>query len=189
MKIVIEFIPVVVFFIVYLTQQDITQATLALMIATPVAIVLSYVFLRMVDKMLWITLGAVLFFGGLTLFFNDGIFIKIKPTIVNILLATACIGSYFVGSKKSLFEHLLGSKINLSAAQWRAVSAIWVMVFLTAATSNMIVLLYFSEAVWVHFRLFGLLGITLCGLIAQTVYLVRLSKTQSIFANQTPTKI
>lgn len=187
MKLLIEFIPVGIFLAVYWAQQDLELATIALMIATVVAILASRILLGRVDKMLWITLFAALLFGGLTVFFNDGIFIKIKPTVVNLVFALVCIGSHFVGNKRSLFARLLGDKLSLPETAWRNISILWVTVFLTAACANLLVLLHFSELVWVNFRLFGLLTITLTGLIAQTVYLVFLAKKQSIFPNTTGT--
>ncbi len=81
MKQFLDFLPLVVFFAFY-KLYDIYAATTALIVATAVVLIYSWVRYRKVEKMALITFVLVAVFGGLTNFFHKDEFIKWKVTVI-----------------------------------------------------------------------------------------------------------
>ena len=95
-----------------------------------------------------------------------------KPTGVNWLFAIAFFGSHFFG-KKPIIQRLLGHAIELSVSSWEKLSFGWIFFFVFTGILNLIVAYQFSEAVWVNFKLFGLLGLTFLFLLSQGLWISR----------------
>lgn len=173
MKQLLEFLPIVLFFIVYkLDGQHISlagweyeldgifSATAVLMIATVVQVALSYALTRTLEKrLLWLAL-AVLAFGGLTLGFRNEAFIQWKPTIFNWVLALTFAASQFIGDK-NLMERTLGSQIHLPKPVWTRLNLLWVSNFSIVGALNIYVAYAYSEATWVDYKLYSAIGFTL----------------------------
>ena len=123
-------------------------------------------------KLHLITFFAFLIFGGMTFLFRDPMFIKWKPTIVNVIFALVFLGSTMIG-EKTLLERLMGRTIQASKQIWHRLTLGWVAFFLFIAVVNIIVAYKFSESTWVNFKLFGILGLTFCFLVIQALYLSR----------------
>ncbi|MBL1378111.1 septation protein A [Zobellella iuensis] len=171
MKQFVEFIPLIIFFVVYKTV-DIYAATGALMAATCVQMLVQWVRHKKLEKMHLITLVLVLFFGGLTMFFQDDAFIKWKVTAVNVLFALGLlVGRYGFG--KNLLKQMLGKELTLPDAIWDKANLGWVGFFLFCGLLNIYVAFYLSQELWVNFKVFGLLGLTLLFTIATVFYLYR----------------
>tara|TARA_B100001741_G_scaffold264698_1_gene229849 strand:- start:146 stop:532 length:387 start_codon:yes stop_codon:yes gene_type:complete len=99
-------------------------------------------------------------FGGLTIYFDNPIFIYIKPTIINIIFALALIfGKFF--SKESLLKKMLGNSIKLNDDGWKILNNRWVYFFLGLALLNELIWRTQSEEFWVNFKVWGILPITL----------------------------
>lgn len=173
MKQIAEFVPIVLFFIVYqLDGQSITladwkyqfdgifSATAALMMATTLQVILTYAVTRRLEKrLLWLLL-AVMVFGGATLIFKNQMFIQWKPTIFNWALALAFAGSQFIGDK-TLMERTLGSQIHLPRPVWTRLNLLWATNFLVVGGLNLVVAYEFSEQIWVSYKLYSAIGFTL----------------------------
>jgi intracellular septation protein len=173
MKQLAEFLPIVLFFIVYQLKgtsielggwtyafDGIFSATAVLMIATAAQVVISYAFTRRLEKrLLWLLL-AVLLFGGATLIFRNQMFIQWKPTIFNWALAIAFGGSQFIGNK-TLMERTLGSQIHLPRPVWTRLNLLWAANFIIVGGLNLIVAYGFSEETWVGYKLYSSIGFTL----------------------------
>ncbi|MEZ5567477.1 MAG: septation protein A [Halioglobus sp.] len=173
MKQLLEFLPIVLFFIVYkLDGQHVSlggweyqldgifSATAVLMIATVVQVALSYALTRTLEKrLLWLAL-AVLAFGGLTLGFRNEAFIQWKPTIFNWVLAFTFAASQFIGDK-NLMERTLGSQIHLPKPVWTRLNLLWVGNFSIVGALNIYVAYAYSEATWVDYKLYSAIGFTL----------------------------
>ena len=173
MKQIAEFVPIVLFFIVYqLDGQSISwagwtyhfdgifSATAALMVATVLQVVFSYALTRRLEKrLLWLLL-AVLVFGGATLIFRNQMFIQWKPTIFNWALAVAFGFSPFIGDK-NLMERTLGSQIHLPKPVWTKLNLLWVANFFIVGGLNLVVAYEFSEKVWVSYKMYSSIGFTL----------------------------
>ena len=163
-KTLIEFGPLVAFFIAFYTA-GIYWATGVIMLATVVALAASWHYLGRLLPVPVVTAVLVVVFGGLTFLLDDPRFIKIKPTIVNLLFAGVLLFGLMTG--RPLLRLLFGEAFNLTDEGWRKLSVRWVFFFLLLAVLNEVVWRNFSEATWVNFKVFGILGISLVFGIAQ----------------------
>ena len=158
LKMGVDLAPLLVFFAVYLTL-GIYWATGALMAATVASMIASWLMLGHISATLIVTTGLVVGFGALTLFFNDPRFIKMKPTIVNLLFAGFLFGGLLL--KRPVLQYILGEALRLTDLGWRKLSLRWAFFFLAMAILNEIVWRNFSEATWASFKVFGILPLTL----------------------------
>jgi intracellular septation protein len=113
----------------------------------------------------------VVVFGGLTLYLQDDVFIKLKPTIVNTLFAAILFGG--LAFNKSLLRHLFGEEFRLSDEGWRKLTFRWACFFVLLAVLNEIVWRTMSNDTWVAFKAFGILPLTLIFAISQIGLLKR----------------
>ena len=103
-------------------------------------------------------IGIVLLFGGLTIYFNNDVFFKMKPTIINILFAVILYGGILIN--KPLLKYLLGAALKLEEAGWKILTQRWIGFFIALAVLNEIVWRTQSTDIWVNFKVFGILPIT-----------------------------
>ena len=194
MKLLLDFLPIVIFFIVYkfapetvdaispfLNADQIQQlsdmpamvlATAVLIPATMLQILYTKISTGKVETMHLVTLALVVTMGGATVILQDKTFIQWKPTVVNWLFAAAFFGSRYIGDK-TILERMMGQNLTLPANAWNNLNYAWVAFFTFSGTANLYVAYNFSEDVWVNFKLFGLLGLTILFIIAQSFYLYR----------------
>lgn len=165
-----ELIPLIGFFIIY-KLYDIYMAVLALIILMALSLLSYKLRKKPISSMQWVSFVLVLIFGGITLFFRNEIFIKWKPTVLNWGFALAFLISQFIG-KKNFTERLL-SAANIEAPKkvWYRLNMSWVIFFLLSGGLNIFVAYSFSTDIWVNFKLFGLLGLTLLFAAGQAFYL------------------
>ena len=173
MKQIAEFVPIVLFFIVYqLDGESVTllgwtyqfdgiySATAVLMLATVLQLVFTFALTRRLEKrLLWLA-AAVLIFGGATLFFHNQMFIQWKPTIFNWALALAFGLSQFIGDR-NLMQRTLGSQIHLPRPVWTRLNLLWTANFFIVGGLNLFVAYGFSEATWVSYKMYSAIGFTL----------------------------
>ena len=156
-KLLIDIGPLAVFFIFY-TRSGLQEAILPLMIATVIAVLVSYVLEKKIPIMPTLGAGIVLIFGGLTIYFNDETFIKMKPTIINAVFAITLYGGIIF--KKPLLKYLLGAALKLEEEGWKILTQRWIAFFVALAVLNEIVWRTQSTDVWVNFKVFVILPIT-----------------------------
>lgn len=178
MKLLLDFLPVIIFFAVYKFSGDIILATAVLIPATLAQMAYTWFTTHKVEKMQLVTLGLVIILGGATVALDNKAFIQWKPTIVNLLFAAAFLGSQFIG-KKTIVERLMGQAVELPAFVWRRLNLAWVAFFVLMAALNLIVVYTLSEDAWVNFKLFGMLGCTLVFILAQGIYISRHAPEQT----------
>lgn len=162
--------PIIVFFAAY-QIWDLMTATAALMGATAIALALSLAINRRVPLMPLITAGVVGVFGALTLIFNDDTFIKIKPTIVQTLIAAILLGGLLFG--KTLLKPVMGSAWPMDDAGWRILTRNFGLFFLAMAVLNEAVWRTQTEQFWVNFKVFGLMALTFAFSLTQIPVLNR----------------
>ncbi|MBI3523641.1 MAG: septation protein A [Betaproteobacteria bacterium] len=155
-------------------QGPILLATVVVILAT--ALQIAWVWLRhgKVDKMLWISLVLVVFFGGLTLIFHDETFIKWKPTVLYWVFAIVLLFSATV-LKKNLIRSMLEAQMQLPELVWRRLNLAWVVFFTALGVLNLLIAFAFnfSTETWVSFKLFGGTGLMLVFIVAQSLFLVK----------------
>lgn len=171
MKLLFDLFPVALFVIAYFLS-DIFVATGILILATLIQVLWLKIRDGVVPRIHLVTLGLLLFFGGLTIALQDPLFIKWKPTIVNWLFAAGFLVAPLFGGK-TLPERMMGSNIALEAEQWKRLNLAWVLFFILLGILNLAVAFNFSEAIWVNFKLFGLMGLTVLFALGQGFYIVR----------------
>tara|TARA_B100001250_G_scaffold81816_1_gene67519 strand:+ start:261 stop:803 length:543 start_codon:yes stop_codon:yes gene_type:complete len=158
-KLLIDIGPLAVFFIFYKINGDLIDAILPLMVATVIAILASYILEKKIPIMPTFGAGVLLIFGGLTLLFDNKIFIFMKPTIINFIFAAILYGGIIL--KKPLLKYLLGSALKLEEEGWNTLTHRWIAFFVALAILNEIVWRTMSEDLWVNFKVFGILPITI----------------------------
>lgn len=171
MKFLLDFFPILLFFGAY-QVWDIYVATAVAIAAAILQVAWQRLRHGRVEKMQAITLALLVLFGGLTLLLRDPVFIKWKPTVVNWLFAVAFLVTAYVG-ERSLLQRMMGHAVSLPDAIWRRLNWAWVAFFTAMGALNLVVAYHFSEAVWVNFKLFGLMGLTLVFVLAQAPYLAK----------------
>ena len=171
MKFLLDFFPILLFFIAY-QVWDIYVATAVAVVAAALQVGWQRLRHGRVEKMQAITLGLLVVFGGLTLLLRDPVFIKWKPTVVNWLFAVAFLVTAYVG-ERSLLQRMMGHAVALPDAIWRRLNWAWIGFFAAMGVLNLVVAYQFSEDTWVKFKLFGLMGLTLLFVLAQTPYLAK----------------
>ncbi len=169
-KLALDLGPLIVFFVVN-SLHGIFPATAAFMAAIGASLAVSWVIFREVAPMPMITAVFVLIFGGLTLYLDNELFIKLKPTIVNLLFAAILFGGLAV--RRPLLQPLLNSVIQLEARGWRLLTLRWALFFVFLALVNEIVWRNFSTDFWVSFKLFGIMPMTAIFGMAQVGLLKR----------------
>ena len=159
-KFATDFGPLLIFFIFYYQSGlDLSVAIPPLIIATLVSLAVIY-FLEKKVPIIPLASGIIItFFGGLTLYFDNPIFIYIKPTVVNILFALVLIfGKFF--SKEPLLKKLFKNSIKLLDEGWKKFNDRWVLFFLFLAAMNEVIWRTQSEEFWVNFKVWGLMIIS-----------------------------
>jgi intracellular septation protein len=151
-KLALELGPVAVF-VAANFLFGIYTATGVLMAASVIAVAASWALLRKVPVMPCVTAVVVLIFGGLTLALEDELFIKLKPTIVNLLFAAIVLGTQAIG--RPAIKIVFGEAFEINEAGWRKLSIRWGLYFIAMAILNEIVWRNFSTDFWVAFKLWG----------------------------------
>ena len=156
-KLLIDIGPLAVFFIFY-TRSGLQASILPFMVATVIAVLFSYILEKKIPIMPTVGAGIVLLFGGLTIYFDNDVFFKMKPTIINVLFAVILYGGILIN--KPLLKYILGAALKLEEAGWKILTQRWIGFFIALAVLNEIVWRTQSTDVWVNFKVFGILPIT-----------------------------
>jgi len=146
-------------------------ATALFMVATAIALSVSWLLTRTLPIMPMVSGVVVLIFGALTLYLQDEIFIKMKPTIVNTLFGATLLAGLFFG--KSLLGYVFDSAFKLDAEGWRKLTLRWGLFFLFLAVVNEIVWRSFSTDTWVAFKVWGIMPITVIFTMSQMPLIMR----------------
>ena len=160
-KFLTDFGPLVIFFYFYYeSDKNLKIAIPPFIVATLLALTIMWVLEKTIPKVPLLSGILITFFGGLTIYFDNPVFIYIKPTIINILFGLALIfGKYF--TKEPVLKKLMGKSISLTEEGWEVLNKRWVYFFFGLALLNEIVWRTQSEEFWVNFKVWGMFPITL----------------------------
>lgn len=200
MKILLDFLPILLFFITFNQAEKHAEAAARLatdwfgfmvsggvvgakeapvLLATVVVIVATLaqvLFLKLrgrkVDTMLWVSLALVTVLGGATIWFHSETFIKWKPSVLYWVMALALLLAPIVAGK-NLLRALMGEQMQLPDAVWQRLNWAWVGFFTLMGALNLWVAYHFETSTWVSFKMFGGIGLMLVFTLAQGVYLSR----------------
>tara|TARA_A100001234_G_scaffold60865_1_gene52513 strand:+ start:5534 stop:6088 length:555 start_codon:yes stop_codon:yes gene_type:complete len=161
LKFITDFGPLAIFFFYYYSNdKNLAVAIPPLIIATLVSLILVWFFEKKIPPMPLVSGVLITFFGGLTIYFNDPIFIYIKPTIINIMFALALFfGKFF--TKEPILKKIIGKSILLTDLGWEILNKRWMFFFLGLALLNEFIWRTQSEEFWVNFKVWGMLPITI----------------------------
>jgi len=174
MKLLIDFFPIILFFVAF-KVEGIYVATGVAIVATIAQIAWLHHKTGKVEPMQWLSLGVIVLFGGATIVAQNETFIKWKPTVLYWLMAgTLAAGQLFF--KKNLLKSLMGSQLELPEAAWRVTNWSWIAFFGAMGVINLWVAYNFDTDTWVNFKLFGGLGLMALFVIGQALYLGRYMK-------------
>ena len=159
-KFVTDFGPLLVFFFFYYnSNKNLKVAIPPFIIATIIALTFVWILEKKIPMVPLIGGILITLFGGLTIYFNNPIFIYVKPTIINILFGLALLfGKYF--TNEPILKKILGKSIMLSDVGWSLLNKRWMIFFFTLAFLNELVWRTQSEEFWVNFKVWGMLPIT-----------------------------
>jgi intracellular septation protein len=205
MKILFDFLPIVLFFgmfkyaeantawsaqtatdwlgfmvsggVVGTAEAPVLLATVVVILATLAQILWLVARGRKIDTMLWVSLGLVTMLGGATIYFHSESFIKWKPTVLYWVMGGALLVGQLVFGKNGI-QKLMGAQMDLPDAIWRKVNYSWIAFFTVMGVLNLWVAFNFPTATWVNFKLFGGLGLMLVFVLAQAVFLNKHIKTE-----------
>jgi intracellular septation protein len=174
-KLAIELGPLLLFFGVN-AAYGIFAGTAAFMAATVVSLAAAWFLYHKVPTMPLVSAVIVLVFGGLTLYLQDEMFIKLKPTIVYTMFAALLAGGLV--TRKPVLALLFGPVFNLTEEGWQKLTLRWVLFFVAMAVLNELVWRNCSTDTWVSFKAFGFLPITFLFAMAQVPLMQRYSTAQ-----------
>ena len=158
----------------FMSGRDLQQATWALVAGSAAALVVGFVVERRLAPFPALAGGAALVFGGLTLVFHDARFLKVKPTVMNLVFAALMFGG--LALRKHPLKLLLGEAFEMPDAAWRKLTLRYGVFFTALAALNELVWRTQSEQTWVLFRFPGLMIITLVFSLTQAPLLMRYVK-------------
>lgn len=198
MKQLLEFLPLIIFFIVYqmsgttlsvgnseYTFDGIYTATIALILTTILQVIIVKLVWGSVEKRLLGVAGAVIIFGGATVLLKDPVFIFWKPTVFNWALAGVSI-VWHVMRGKCLFEDLLPDEIEMPKHVWKRVTVASTLHFFIVGAVNLYVAYNFSMDAWVSFKLWSAVLFTLIWAVVIGVIMgPHLKETDSSDDNET----
>ena len=170
LKLALEMGPLVVFFLAN-QKAGIFAATGLFMAAVLLSLIVSYALTRHLPVMPMVTAVVVLVFGGLTLWFHDELFIKLKPTIVNSLFGTVLLGGLWFG--RPLLPVVLDTVFQLTDEGWRKLTFRWGLFFFVLAAINEVVWRTQTLDTWVNFKVFGIMPLTVAFALAQTPLILK----------------
>ncbi|MCC5795258.1 MAG: septation protein IspZ [Chromatiales bacterium] len=173
MQILIDFLPVVAFVAAY-WLADFNTAVLVIMVAVVIQAGVTWLLKGTVNRLLLASAGLVVVLGGGSLLLDNDLIFKWKPTVLNWVFGLVFLGSQFIGERtivQRLMESLASEQFQLQRRDWVQLNMMWVVFFMVSGIANIVVAYMFSEAFWVNFKLFGLMGMTLVFVVIQAIWL------------------
>lgn len=166
----VDFAPLITFFIVF-KAYGLMEATATLVVVTLLTLPITYMMKKKIPVMPLVTALLVAGFGGLTLWLDDDRFIKMKPTIINLVFAAVLLIG--VWKQKALLKHVMGASMALSDKAWLVLSRRWGLFFILLAVINEVVWRFFPTETWVNFKVFGLLALIFLFTLLQLPFMHR----------------
>ena len=176
-KLLLDFAPLGVFFLGY-KVGDLMAATIGLIVATALSLAIIYAVERKIALAPLISGVLVALLGGLTLLLNDDLFIKVKPTLLNLLFASVLLVGVY-GFKRGLLRYVLEVAVSLTDAGWLKLSRRWGFFFLFLAALNEVIWRSFPTEFWVNFKVFGMFTLTMLFALSQWKLLERYAAPKS----------
>jgi len=204
-KLLLDLLPIFVFFGAFRLAKSMPEATVALVAAWfgtlggapdqqvelssvivaslsaigATAVQISWLLARRlpIKPAVWISAFLIVVFGGLTVWLHNEWFIKWKPSILYWVFAAVLAGGKWIW-RRNLLGALLSGELDLPPVIWDRLLVAWTAFFLALGAANLFVAYSWSTDVWVNFKTFGLLGLTLGFSILTGIYMARYLKPE-----------
>lgn len=173
LKLLLDIGPLAAFFLAH-RLYGLFAATAAIMCCTLLSLAITYWIEKKIAVMPLVSGVVIAVFGTLTLVLHDDTFIKMKPTLVNLIFASILLGGVYF--KKPLLKYVMESALSLSEEGWRLLSIRWGLYFIFLAGLNEYIWRNFSEDFWVNFKVFGMMTLTILFTLAQLPLIKKYSK-------------
>lgn len=176
MKLLFDLLPLLLFFVAY-KFADIYTATGVAIAASVLQLGYLVVRRKKIEFTHWLNVIIIVVFGGATLFFHNETFIKWKPTVLYWMFAAALVVSqtFF---RRNLIQSMLNQQVELPESVWQRLNLAWIAFFAVIGMLNIYVAYTYPTPVWVNFKVFGILGLMVAFILAQSVYLSRYIKEE-----------
>lgn len=171
MKILSDFITIILFFVIYTATKNIIWATAVALAVGIVQAAFTWLKHKKLDTMQKVNLGLIVIFGGATILLRDPRFIMWKPTLLFWFGALA-LGIGRIMNKNGL-KAMMGKELKLDDGIWNRLASAWVVFLIFMGATNLIVAYNFSEQQWVNYKLFGTLAFMMAFALGQGIYLSR----------------
>lgn len=168
-KFISEFLPIILFFISY-KLYGIMIATGTIISASVFGLIVTYIFHKKIPAIQLFTVAIIVIFGGVTLLSKDPTFIKLKPTILN--LCFAFVLAFGLLNKKLYMKSVMGDKIDLSDRGWKILTKRFMLFFVSVAIINEFIWRSFSEEIWIYFKTFGILPLSIIFILMQIPFIL-----------------
>ena len=179
-KFLCDYLPLIIFFIAYKVPKSflinyhlepLIFATICLILTSIISLIISYILIKKISQIALFSAIILTIFGTLTAIFNDEFFIKIKPTVINLIFASILIFSYL--KKQPILAILFENKIQMNQKSWLNLSLRFGLYFIFLAILNEIIWRNFTTDFWVNFKVFGMMSLTIIFMVCQLPFLVK----------------
>lgn len=173
-KFLYDYLPLIVFFGCYKFSKatdPLITATIYMTITTLAALTICYALTKKIPVVALVSGILLTVFGGLTILLKDEVFIKIKPTIINLLFAAVLFYGYL--AKKPFLSYILGEQVKMGNKAWLILSRRWAIFFVFLALLNEFIWRSFSTDLWVQFKVLGMMPISMAFTVFQIPFMVK----------------
>ncbi len=185
LNLLVDYGPLLVFFVAYRQFSPeqgtdsglgavvaVTKGTIAFMVATVIALVVSKWRLGKISPMLWLSTVLIIGFGTLTVLLGDPFWIQVKPTAIYLLFAVVLFAG--LAKRKPMLRYLLQSAFDgLSEEGWLKLSRNWALFFLFLAVLNEVLRHVLSFDGWLQAKLWGVTALSFVFTFTQIPMLMR----------------
>jgi intracellular septation protein len=175
-KTIAEFFPIALFFIIF-KMMGIYEATIAIIVGVVISFLIQLIYYKKASAISVASSLVIIICAAVTLISGDSKFIKMKPTMLNLLFSSAIFYFAFV-KKQGVMKRFFNDSIKMSEEKWLVFSKRWGFFFLSLAIINELVWRNFSENAWVNFKVFGILSMTLIFILSQLPFLLKNGQQQ-----------
>ncbi len=176
LKLALDFAPLVAFFVAF-KIGGVYWATGIIIALTVLSLIIGFAMTGKLAKFPLYSGILITIMGGLTLYLQNDMFVKMKPTVANLLFAAILGGGLLMN--RMFLKDLLGSALEMPQAAWRSLTWRWVVFFLVLAGLNEYVWRTMSEDAWVNFKVFGLMGLTMLFALANAPFMAKHMKAEN----------
>jgi intracellular septation protein len=172
LKTIIELFPVVFFFAAFKLTNDMFKATAVAIVCAVLQVGLMKWQKIQIKPIHWFSAGLVIILGGISIYVHNPMFLKWKFSVLEWCLGAAILIGQFAFNKNML-KLLLGQELTLPDGVWKKLGLMWAAFFIFLGILNIYIAYQYDDAVWVNFKTYGSLGLTMAFMLVQSLWISR----------------